>query len=397
MRLSTDIPTTHEMELVYWEATPGWLAESRLARGLIDTVCRSAARRRLVELDHLSPARCQALTLRGLVHQAGATTFGRDHDFRRIRTADDFRRLVPLSTGGDSCHVSQNLNSVEASANGTTTPVASSPALATAHRKAFFTALAFVANARPRRRVFSGRFLFLEDDSPGAPAAPCAPFPFLMRLQQGDKSGCRPAACVAGETSRLMHFFTRLQEKTGQESITALWPGLTAVLYQRRPGDAGRAELARILGTTPGMAPILLETCWRSEGPITAEDPRYGLLRLIPDLGVYYELVPVEEIGKAEPIRHGVAELEPGTSYTLALTSPPGLWARLVGVTMRCERRDPPLFQMIETARPAEQPTAKIAPTVRKDAQSPRPAQPPHPRSSDIPAALAGMLGHISS
>ena len=43
-------------------------------------------------------ARCQKRTLLGLVHKAHTTRFGRDHDFRRIRDIQDFRRLVPLRT-----------------------------------------------------------------------------------------------------------------------------------------------------------------------------------------------------------------------------------------------------------------------------------------------------------
>src|SRR5207253_6853955 len=75
-----------------------WLADSRLARRVVDTLFRAKARRRIVELDRQSLARCQNRTLLGLVHKAHTTRFGRDHDFRRIRTLGDFQRLVPLRT-----------------------------------------------------------------------------------------------------------------------------------------------------------------------------------------------------------------------------------------------------------------------------------------------------------
>jgi hypothetical protein len=54
------------------------------------------ARRQLVELDHHSVVRSQRRILRGLVHRAHDTPFGRAHDFERIRTPSDFQRLVPL-------------------------------------------------------------------------------------------------------------------------------------------------------------------------------------------------------------------------------------------------------------------------------------------------------------
>src|SRR6266851_1799165 len=75
-----------------------WLADTLLARRVVEALFRGKARRRIVELDQQSVARCQNRTLLGLVHKAHTTRFGRDHDFRRIRDASDFRRLVPLRT-----------------------------------------------------------------------------------------------------------------------------------------------------------------------------------------------------------------------------------------------------------------------------------------------------------
>src|SRR5205085_11537764 len=75
-----------------------WLADTRLARCVVDTRCRGKASQRVTDLDHQSVARCQTKTLLGLVHKAHTTRFGREHDFRRIRNARDFRRLVPLRT-----------------------------------------------------------------------------------------------------------------------------------------------------------------------------------------------------------------------------------------------------------------------------------------------------------
>ena len=46
-----------------------WLADTRLARRVVDTLFRSKARRRIVELDRQSLARCQSRTLLGLVHK----------------------------------------------------------------------------------------------------------------------------------------------------------------------------------------------------------------------------------------------------------------------------------------------------------------------------------------
>src|SRR5262245_34162717 len=77
------------------EALYTWLTSTRLARGLADALLRRRARRRLLTLDSAS-SRAQVHALLGLIHQARGTRFGQEHDFRRIRTSEDFRRLVPL-------------------------------------------------------------------------------------------------------------------------------------------------------------------------------------------------------------------------------------------------------------------------------------------------------------
>jgi hypothetical protein len=88
-----------------------------------------------------------------------------------------------------------------------------------------------------------------------------------------------------------------------------------------------------------------LETYPASEGFVAAEDPRYGLLRLIPDHGVFFEFIPVGELGRDRPTRHTVADLVPGVQYAVVLTTCAGLWAYVLGDTICFERRDPPLLR----------------------------------------------------
>ena len=95
----------------------------------------------------------------------------------------------------------------------------------------------------------------------------------------------------------------------------------------------------------------LLETYPCSEGFVATEDPRYQLLRLVPDHGIFFEFVPVEELSKDRPTRHTVVDLEPGVQYAVALTTCAGLWSYLVGDTVCFERRDPPLLRFTGRTR----------------------------------------------
>ena len=49
-----------------------------------------------------------------------------------------------------------------------------------------------------------------------------------------------------------------------------------------------------------------------SEGFVATEDPRHGLLRLVPDHDIFFEFVPVEELGRDRPARHTVGTVETG-------------------------------------------------------------------------------------
>ena len=48
------------------------------------------------------------------------------------------------------------------------------------------------------------------------------------------------------------------------------------------------------------------------DGFIATEDPRYNLLRIVPDHGIFFEFVPMEDLGKEKPTRHTLATVETG-------------------------------------------------------------------------------------
>src|SRR5919202_8157 len=79
----------------------------------------------------------------------------------------------------------------------------------------------------------------------------------------------------------------------------------------------------------PGV--LLLEPGFRPEGPVTVEDPRHGLPRLLFDHGVFFEFVPADEAHRPAPARHTLAEAEPGVPYELVVSSPAGWWACRTG------------------------------------------------------------------
>jgi hypothetical protein len=425
---------------VLWEALQQWLVGTRLVRRLTDTLFRGRARRHVAELDHLDAARSQLRILRGLVHLGHDTRFGRDHDFRRIRSADDFRRLVPLRTPADFWR--DYWQPIFPDLGGATWPgpipsliatpasaspyVPASPALWAGHRAAALTALSFVAATRPEARLFSGRMLLVGDGPPATPVGdglrsgsfeslglhrlparlrpythvprPCGQpdCPPESRLRALSEQSLRlPVTCVAGAAEVLDRFLALCRGESGWSRGADVWPGLTAVVYGNAPGEGPRRALAEQLGVPERrQPPLLLEACVRAEGVVAVEDPRHGCLRLLADHGVYFEFVPAEELGRPRPVRHGLGEIIPGVPYAVALTSAAGVWACLAGMRVCFERRDPPLLRVLEGGTGG----TGVSPVRAEDRRDACPAlQGPHLRNGDTPAGRREWTGRSPS
>src|SRR5262249_37655138 len=154
------------------------------------------------------------------------------------------------------------------------------------------------------------------------------------------QSAALPVTVLSGVPSWLLVLFERLRQLTGHEHIAEIWPTLRLVIHGGTKFDPYRSVFRNLLGSD---AIHLLETYPASEGFLAAEDPRYELLRLIPDHNLFFEFVPVAELGHERPTRHTVADLVPGVQYAVVLTTCAGLWSYVIGDTVCFEKRDPPL------------------------------------------------------
>ncbi len=356
----------------WWNSVRMWLAETPLARRAAEVLFRASVRRHLAQLDQAVPARCQARILLGLVHQAQRTPFGRDHDFRRIRTVADYRRLVPLRS------------SLFPDAG------PSAPALHAVHRAGLRTALALVSHLRPQTRLLAGRLLYLDEEA-SAERLPALLRPYTLtspERQRRDTAGpvagapgwcaAETVTCIIGSAERFLSLLTR-------KPVSAVWPGLTAVVCSgRSPADIQRVR--REVG--PGV--LVLEMVWRPEGLLAIEDPRLGSLRLLHDHGLYFELLPVGTPG--EPPRLGLDEAAMGVPHELVVTAPGGLWAYRTGRMVCLERRHPPLVRFLDMAAPA----AVVEPVRAREepAVITVPSQQPHRQTAGIPAALPESFVH---
>lgn len=365
------------------------LAGGRWLRRAADAGLARYARRRLARLDHRSAARQQREWLLHLVRKAQRTRFGRDHDFASIRSVADYQRRVPLRAyevfWRDYWQPAfprlvdvtwPGLIPYFALSSGTTSGatkyVPVSREMTWSNRRAGLTTLALFLGAHPGTPLFTGRLFFLGGSTDLARPADgvlagdlsgiaarevpsvLRPYTFppldLALLQDWDRKmqllaergAMENITAVGGVPSWLLVLFERLLQVTGREHLAEVWPGLRLVLHGGTKFDPYRALFRRLIGSD---CVRFQETYPASEGFIAAEDPRHGLLRLIPDHGVFCEFVPVAELDRPSPTRHTATDLELDVPYAVVLTTCAGLWSYVLGDTVCFERRDPPLLR----------------------------------------------------
>lgn len=393
------------------------LVASPPVRRLLEVVFAAQSRWHLKGFDQLAPARAQLRTLLGLVHNARNTLFGREHDFRRIRSVADFRRLVPLRTPveqrreygqpGDTWPADHFGNG-----SPTNEPVRStslSPASLANHCRSIQTAMALIQRIRPHCRLLGGPIVWLRDeDRPTSGESIGTHFPLLIRgavcaeFDEDSANGCRrngfssqtiqrvahtPPTCLIGPADRVM----TLLEKIGGIRGTAAWQELAAVLYSRPDAAFDVAALRERLPKSV----VLLELVARPEGIIAVEDPRYNQLRLLPDHGLYFELVPSSTANVLQPPRLGLDEAATGISYELVISSPAGVWACRSGSHVRFEELAPLLFQVVPSVSAVADASGSLAgplPTIRSDAPATTPMRASHRQSGDNSVALPGSF-----
>ena len=207
----------------------------------------------------------------------------------------------------------------------------------------------------------------------------------------GQRSTSQPVTCLAGDSKRLLEIVNHARQITGRERILDIWPQLTAILYTPDSARTTKEEMLKQLGPD---VPLLLEMCFRPEGALAVEDPRFGQLRLLHDDGCYFEFVPLDEIGKLRPKRYTADEVKLGVPYAVALSSPAGVWACLAGSVIQFERRRPLLFRLVQDAFI---PKLSSAPKLAAPAKPTRiPPPPPHLRIAGMLAELPGRPFHSS-
>jgi hypothetical protein len=366
--------------------------------GLAGTVIDWYASRRRRRLDAVwrDPAGVQERALRRLTAAARDTEFGLAHGFGGIRSVAEYQARVPVRGYGEFQPWLERAAAGEESVawpgrcrdwvktSGTTAgdkviPV--TPEAFAAHKKGGWDALlraASLAGGGPA--LMGGPMLFLGGSTRRSPLGEgtqvgdlsglvASRLPWGIRSRYSPGPGCaaipdweerldaiaalastQDIRLFSGMASWLVILFERIArhaEAGGRRacSLGQLWPHLRVLIH----GGVAFAPYADVFEEWLGRRLARVEVYPASEGFVGVQTESEGGLTLMLDYGIFYEFVPVEDLGTGAPRRHTVAEVELGRPYAVVMTTPAGLWSYALGDTVRFTARDP--LRLVITGR----------------------------------------------
>lgn len=347
------------------------------------------AKRRLHALASENVVKSQRAQLLSLTRRAAHTKFGLDHGFGAIRDVGHFQRAVPLRRYEQMWReywqrdfpvlkdctwpgTSPLFALSSGTSAGTSKYIPVSHEMNRANSRAATDLLVHHIANRPQSRALGGRVFMLGGsteltrladgiyggDLSGIAASrmPVWARPFTLPPPElaliGDwerKVEALSAAVldqdirvIAGTPSWLLIFFEYLFRRRPDlpPQLAAFFPNLELLVHGGVNFAPYRPQFERLLQGTHAET---RESYAASEGFIAAADQGPGSgMRLITDNGLFYEFVPLAELDNNSPTRHWVGNIEMGTDYAIVVTSCAGVWAYVLGDTVRFVDRTPP-------------------------------------------------------
>ncbi len=152
---------------------------------------------------------------------------------------------------------------------------------------------------------------------------------------------------LAGVPTWTLVLLNKIQENTGVSDIHEIWPNLELYIH----GGVNFAPYReRFASYFPNKTVNTVDTYNASEGFISGQDilGDEGMLLFLKH-GIFYEFLPLEELGKENPQTLQLDEVALHTSYAIIITTNSGLWRYMLGDTIAFTSRYP--FRIKVTGR----------------------------------------------
>ncbi|MCB9163367.1 MAG: GH3 auxin-responsive promoter family protein [Flavobacteriales bacterium] len=140
-------------------------------------------------------------------------------------------------------------------------------------------------------------------------------------------------SCIAGVPSWTLILMHRILDLTGKQHILEVWPNLELFMHG---GVSFRPYRAQFEALIPSPTMNYLESYNASEGSFAIQDRRGADdMLLMLDYGIFYEFMPLEEMGTDQPRTLLVHEVEVDVPYAIVISTNGGLWRYMPGDTVR--------------------------------------------------------------
>ncbi len=336
-------------------------------------------RQKELEKHFTEPEQLQRSVLNYLVSKGRDTEYGRSHAFENIKGYDDFVKSVPINTyeelkgdidrmrHGEASVLWPGLVKWYAKSSGTTNdkskfiPV-SSAGLHNLHYKGGTDVVAFYLRNNPDSRLFDGKSLILggshspnynvEGSLVGDLSAILIeninPFVNLIRVPKKRTAllsdfelkrdriamECmnKDVTNISGVPSWMLSVLVRMLEMSGKKHVEDVWPNLEVFFHGGIAFEPYRKQYEEII-TSSKMH--YMETYNASEGFFGIQnDPKDRSMLLMLDYGVFYEFIPMEEVGSPNPNFVPLEAVETGKNYAMVISTSCGLWRYMIGDTV---------------------------------------------------------------
>lgn len=348
-----------------------------------------APRQHKLEQHFTEPEALQHRVLQHLLRTAANTEYGRNHLFATTKGYDDFVRNVPVNTYEELKADIDRMRHGEADvlwpgkvkwyakSSGTTNdkskfiPV-SAEGLKNIHYKGGTDVVALYLQNNPKSRMFDGKGLIL-----GGSHAPnynvagslvgdlsailienINPLVNLVRVPKKQTAllsdfevkrdriarEClnKNVTNISGVPSWMLSVLVRVLELSGKERLDEVWPNLEVFFHGGIAFTPYRSQYEHIIKSDRMH---YMETYNASEGFFGLQnDPLDAAMLLMIDYGVFYEFIPLDEVGKPNPTVLPLWEVEQGKNYAIVISTSCGLWRYQIGDTVKFTSTNPYKF-----------------------------------------------------
>ena len=322
-----------------------------------------------------NPIEIQQKVFQDLIRQARNTVFGKDHDFSKIKTFEDFAREVPIRDYEElKPYVDQVVKGKKdilwkgkplyfAKTSGTTSGAKYIPLTKESmpfHIEAARNAILSYIHETGKADFVDGKMIFLQGspilkEKNGIKLGRLSGIVahFVPKYLQKNRMPSWETNCIddwetkvnavveetfqenmtviSGIPSWVQMYFEKLHQKAGKP-VGELFKNFNLFIYGGVNYEPYRAKFENLIGRKVDS----IELFPASEGFFAYQDSQKekGMLLLL-NSGIFYEFVKADEFFTQNPKRLTIGEVELGVNYVLIISTNAGLWAYNIGDTVQ--------------------------------------------------------------